>query len=174
MRRVTYALSVVVVLLGTVLVTGGTFAAQGPGSDFGDHPQVGTWVLDPNPEDPTDAPVLAHFSADGGYFDDDQGVGVWAPTGDTTATVTLSYVNAEEDRIATIRSNQEVAPDGRSWTGTYTLEFVTISTGETSGQVGPLVSEATRMEVEAPGTPVASADELLGGAAGTPAATPAT
>ena len=65
----------------------------------------------------------------------------------------------------------EVAPDGQSYTAWITNEFFDQS-GAGSGEIGPGMAVATRVQVEAPGTPIASFEEFFGDGA-TPEATPA-
>jgi hypothetical protein len=174
MPRITVVLFAAVVLFGSMLLGGGAFAAQG--TDLADHPLVGTWVVDSDPQDPENPVEFSTFSADGTVIDSAAewatGHGVWEATGDATATVTFSVL-FEDGTHLTIRSTAEVAPDGQSFTGSYTLEFFDPA-GEGSGQIGPGTVEGTRMNVEAPGTPVASFEEFFGGPEGTPGATPAT
>ena len=71
-----------------------------------------------------------------------------------------------------IRASIEVAPDGQSFTATYTLEFIDQETGEGSGEYGPGTATGTRLAVEGPGTPVGSFEDLFSMFEGTPEASP--
>ncbi len=163
-----------IVLLGTVLVRGGPFATAQE-TDAAVHPLVGSWIVDINPEDPEDLPELVTVSADGTVLDSaaggGTGHGAWEPTGDTTAHVTFLLVFEDGTRVL-IRASVEVAADGQSFTGPYTNEFFDPS-GQSSGEIGPGMAEGTRIEVDGPGTPVASFEEFFGQFEGTPEATPA-
>jgi hypothetical protein len=133
-------------------------------------------VIDPEPDNPENIPELGTVFSDGtmiesigeGYT----GHGVWEPTGANTAVVTITFILEDGSRL-TIRVDVEVAPDGQSFTSSYTLEF-TDASGQASGEIGPGIAEATRLEVQAPGTPVASFEEFFAVPEGTPGATPAT
>ena len=173
MRRFSVLLLSAIVLLGTVLTGGGAFATA-QDTDFADHPLVGPWDLDTDTENPENPRSWASFTADGTYLQvdvDGPVIGVWEPTGDATGVLTFSFVD-EDGTTGTVRGSLEVAPDGQSVTATYTLEFVDPS-GQSSGEIGPGTAEATRMEAEAPGTPVASFEEAFAAVEGTPEATPA-
>jgi hypothetical protein len=55
-------------LLGTLLIGGGTLAAQNSApAGYTGHPLVGSWLLDTD-GDPETLPSLAYYSADGGYI----------------------------------------------------------------------------------------------------------
>ncbi len=173
MRRAIMLLFSAVVLLGTMLFGSGALAAQD--TDLADHPFVGSWVVDADTEDPENLPEMVIISSDGtvsySATGGSTGVGVWEPTGDTTATVRIS-LRFDDGTHLVIRASVEVAPDGHSFTSPYTNEFFD-ATGQGSGEIGPGTAEGVRMTVQAPGTPVASFEEFFGGAEGTPEATPA-
>lgn len=176
MRRHTVLLLSVVVLLGTLLIGGGRFVAaqDATPADTMGHPLVGSWMI-VDADDPEGVPFLGRFSADGGYSQvdlDGPALGAWEPTGETTANLTFSFL-ADEIGMGTIRASIEVAPDGQTFTASYTLEFTDPATGESSGEIGPGTAEGTLMTVEGPGDPVASLDDFFGGFEGTPEATPA-
>ena len=173
MRRALMLLLSAVVLLGTVLIGGETFATA-QDTEFADHPLVGSWIVDTDPEDPENPLELATIFSDGAALlssaDGTTGHGVWEPTGDDTASLTFLLVFEDGTRL-TIRASVEMAADGQSFTSPYTNEFFDPS-GQSSGEIGPGTAEGTRVEVEAPGTPVASFEEVFGGAEGIPEATP--
>ena len=176
MRRVHVLFLATLALLGTVFVGGGVFAAQdATPADYSDHPLNGTWVIDSSPEDPANPLEMAVISSNGTMVEtgaDFTGAGVWEPTGDTTATLTFSVLEQDGSRTI-IRANIEVAADGQSFEAPYTFELID-PTGQSTGEVGPGVAEGTRMNVEAPGTPVGSFEEIFGEPEGTPEASPAT
>jgi len=100
-------------------------------------------------------------------------VGTWEPAGDTSANLTFTVVGHGPGSIV-IRASIDVAPDGQSFTGTFTNEFVfDPAGGGTSGEIGPGSIEDTRFAAEAPGTPVASFEEFFAAPSATPEATPA-
>jgi hypothetical protein len=60
------------------------------------HPAVGTWIVNRNPDDTTDAPTLNVITADGAIIDPTMGVGgVWNPTGPRTWDFTLVGITVE-------------------------------------------------------------------------------
>jgi ABC-type transport system substrate-binding protein len=176
MRRTHVVIFSAVVLLLTLIAGGSVLTAQNSApADYSDHPLVGPWDLDTDTLDPENPPSWAVFSADGTYVQvdvDGAAMGAWEPTGDTTANLTLPFVDGGDKE--TIRGNVEVTPDGQTLTITATIEFVDAS-GQSSGEIGPLTAEGTRMVVEGPGTPVASLEEFFGddAPAGDPEASPA-
>ncbi len=145
------------------------------------HALVGTWFLESSSANPTQAHDLFILHADGTYIeanaDGSVRLGVWEPTGPTTATLTIVAYSRDAAGASlggiTIRLTITLNPDGNSYTAEGTIEL-TAPDGSTSGQAGPAMGTATRMLVEAPGTPVMTLAELFGGAPGTPEATPAT
>ncbi|MBA2470495.1 MAG: hypothetical protein H0V37_13910 [Chloroflexia bacterium] len=176
MRRTTLLSLSVVALFGFVLIGGGLVAAQE--ASPADHPARGAWTVTSDPGDTEFSPRLAILSADGsalfvsGY--QTTGVGTWEPTGDTTAVVTFIVVTDGPAQIV-IRASLEIAPDGASFTGTFTNEFVfDPAGGGTSGEIGPGTLDGTRLMAEAPGTPTMSFEEFFPQPEGTPEATPAT
>ncbi len=132
---------------------------------------VGTWTLVVE----GDQPESVVFSADGGYVDvDSEGtvlLGVWEPTGDTTANLTITAYDQEEGAFR-IRASFEVAADGQSFTASFTFELLDPKTGDGMGQYGPGTATGTRMVAEAPGTPVGSLEDLFSQFEGTPEASP--
>jgi hypothetical protein len=173
MRRTIVVLLSAIVLLGTVLVGGGAFATA-QDTDLADHPLVGSWLVDTDTENPENLLELATIFADGAALlssaDGTTGHGAWEPTGDATANLTFVLVFEDGGRL-TIRASAEVAADGQSFTSPYTNEFFD-SSGQGSGEIGPGTAEGTLIEVEEPGTPVASFEEFFEQFEGTPEATP--
>jgi hypothetical protein len=142
------------------------------------HPAVGSWRVHREPENSTYPVELMILSADGavldfGAFSGATGVGRWEPTSADAATVSFTVVTDGPAYIV-IRASVAFAPDGQSFTGSYTDEMVfDPEHGGTSGQIGPGVVTGTRMTAEAPGTPVASFAEFFPNPSATPEATPA-
>ena len=173
MRRFSVLLLSVIVLLGTILVSGGPLATA-QDTDLADHPLVGSWIVDTDTENPENLLELATIFADGvallSSADGTTGHGAWEPTGDDTANLTFLLVFEDGARL-TIRASVEMAADGQSFTSPYTNEFFDPA-GQSSGEIGPGTAEGTRVEVEGPGTPVASFEEAFAAVEGTPEATP--
>ena len=135
------------------------------------HPMIGMWVLSDasDPENP--APFVAAFGAGGTFVSVEEGevsLGVWEPTGPTSAALTITGQLPPEDAggvegaTLTIRATFEVAPDGQSVTADYTVEVGGVE-GMPTGEHGPGSVTGTRVAVEPMGTPVGSLDELFGG-----------
>ena len=110
MRRLAVSLPVVVVLvLSLVAPVGQSATAQEATPDAGammamaSHPVVGLWRV-PNELGDATFPSLAMFHADGTYIEDypdaqSYSMGVWEPTGERTATVTVYQVYTIDDRL---------------------------------------------------------------------------
>ena len=103
-------------------------------------------------------------------------LGAWEATGPTTANLTIvAYTeDAKGTNLGAIKIRLAIAlnADGNSYTAQGTIERIGPD-GASSGQAGPATGSATRMVVEAPGTPVMTLGELFGAPTGTPDATPA-
>ncbi len=175
MRRIVALPLLALIALGATVVGGGGLAAA-PGRDFADHPAVGSWRVHRDPEISNYPLELMSLSADGTALDygayGTTGVGAWKPTGADAAIVSFTFVTDGPAYIV-IRASLAFAPDGESFTGTFTTEAVfDPAHGGTSGEIGPGKVDGTRMAAEAPGTPVASFAEFFPNPAGTPEATP--
>lgn len=178
MRRTSLLALSVVTLLGVLFagvsarVIAQDTATPAAGND---HPLIGSWLLNTDPENPDEPLSLVSFAAGGTFIEVDSdgviGLGAWEATGDTTANLTFSYVDGEGGMM-TIRASIVVDAGGRSFTASYTTDLRDPATGEWSGEIGPDTAVGVRMVVESPGTPVASSDEYFT-AQGTPEATPA-
>jgi hypothetical protein len=176
MRRTHVLVFSAVVSLLTLLGGGGVLTAQDAApADYSDHPLVGSWTVDSDPDDPENPVEMATIFPNGTMIDSaadgTNGHGLWEPTSDTSAIVTF-YLFFEDGVQLVIRAEVEVAADGQSFTAPYTNEFIE-PTGASSGEIGPGMAEGRRLELQAPGTPVASFEEFFGEPAGTPDATPA-
>ena len=179
MRRVAVLLSVVVVVLlssAAVLSRPSVVAQEATPSGtaaMASHPVVGGWRITVDLGAGMTSPDLQIFHADGTYTETlPHGsvlFGVWQPTGERTATLTLYQNELMDDRLvqAEGRFTGDVDESGNTLTeeGTYVALF------EDGSVAMAFESPATgtRMEVlpvEPLGTPVFPPDEA---AAGTPA-----
>jgi hypothetical protein len=179
-RRAIWVLPFAALLLGVVFLPGRSGApasAQSgtPAPTTAGHPLVGAWMLDTDVADPKNPPSLAIFSSDGTYQEADAdgsiGYGVWVPTGDQTANVTIVFNHQEKGSFAgTTKVRASVTLDGSqtSFTAPYTIEL-TSPDGTSSGELGPATARGVRIEAEAMGTPVGPIP-AMGPAAATPAA----
>ena len=178
MSRITMVLSAVV-LRGTLVMAGGRFAAA-QAISASDHPAVGSWLVESDPDMEALSVRTLVVSADGTALaissvapNGSTGAGVWSPTGDSIAVLTFTLVTNCPAYIV-LRASIETAADGLSFSGTFTNEaiFDPTSPEGTSGEIGPGRLTGTRMTVQAPGTPVASFEEFFGEPERTPGATP--
>jgi hypothetical protein len=168
-------LSLVGGVIATSAVTSASTATTEPSSDTATatatateaHPIVGTWNTETSSGDPGDV----MFSADGTLVSvdtEDVSLGVWEATGPSTVNLMFSgLIPAEEGGSGgrfIIRATLEVAPDGQSFTGDYTVEVTADFEGAPpAGEYGPDSVTGTRVVVEPMGTPVGPIDELFGG-----------
>jgi hypothetical protein len=166
MRRSLGGYLSVAVILSILIGGGGRFAsAQDATPDFTGHPLVGAWHLDIalGDDDESGCPSQVLFTDDGGYIDADcEGfvlIGVWAPTGDRTAT--LTFTSVDESGGYRVRATIEVAADGQTFTATFTFEILLSVDGTGSGEYGPGTATGTRQVPEAPGEPEGSIEELF-------------
>jgi hypothetical protein len=160
-------LSLVGGVIATSAVASGTTATTEPSSTAGTeaHPIVGTWNTETSSGDPGDVV----FSADGSVVSvdsDGASLGVWEPTGPSTVALMFSgLIPAEEAGSGggrfTIRATLEVAADGQSFSGDYTVEVTGVE-GMPTGEYGPDSVTGTRVVVEPMGTPVGSLEDLFG------------
>jgi hypothetical protein len=146
-------------LLATVAGAPGV-AAQ----DTDEHPAIGAWMIDATPEDAMDPPELTLIAPGGIFinaFAEGTGYGSWTATGEQTAdAIFLVPVNDPEAGFLgffTVRASIEVAEDGQSFAGNYTLEYpaaMAEAMGMPVGQYGPGDVIGQRIAVEAMGEPV--------------------
>ena len=93
------------------------------------HPLVGTWVIDPEVEDPANPPSFDAFMADGTLVNigsDAASVGSWEVTGPRTATMTFAGLIADSGGSAyfVIRGNLEVDETGENLTGSHSFTLI--------------------------------------------------
>ena len=160
MHRVLGALFALVFLFG---VSGSNIAAVAA-QEMADHPILGSWMLDADPDDPANPPSLVVFTSDGSYLEVDAeggvGVGAWESTGANSGNLTIRFLDSEVGGMGIIRASFEVAEDGDSFTAEYTIEFVDID-GESTGEYGPAPATGTRAGVEPMGEPEGSLEDLF-------------
>ena len=153
------------ILLSGVFGASITVAQDATPADGDEHPFVGAWMVDTEPQNPTNAPHMAIVSSDGTYFEVDiygASLGAWEATGDRTASMTFHFLlEPEPVGVGTIRADVEVSENGQSWSGMYTLELVN-SDGTSPGEVGPGQIEGTRIAVDPRGTAVGTFEEVYG------------
>jgi hypothetical protein len=158
MRRIPTVVALASLLLLTLAVAAPGVAAQDEAMGTADHPLVGTWIVDSTPDDPIDPLEVVVIGPGGTLLDtslDGIGSGAWSPSGDRSADVTFVFPAADPEAgfigFVTIRSSVEVADDGLSFSGTYTLEppaAMAEAMGMTPGELGPGDVSAQRIVVE--------------------------
>ena len=107
MRRLVSLVSVVVLLSSAVAILRPPAAAQEATPDtaalmtMATHPLVGAWQWSNNPNDPDASFTYAIFHDDGTYTEYDPaigvGIGVWRPTGERSADVTIVFQDIDPD-----------------------------------------------------------------------------
>ena len=158
-RLVTLTIVLMALLLATVAAAPGVLAQA-----TDEHPAIGAWIIDSSPEDPANPPELT-LIAPGGIITnaapDGAGYGSWTATGDRSADATFLFpLNDPEAGFLgfyIIRTSIEVAEDGQSFAGTYTLEppaDMAEAMGAPVGQLGPGEVTGQRIAVEPMGEPV--------------------
>ncbi len=168
-RIAAFVFVVAVLLLAAVAVGVGSraLAQEATPAAMGEHPLVGTWLLDTNADDPTNAPEVTIFTADGAYISvDAEGFpnhGVWEATGERSATLTIVSPGMEEEAFAgtfVVRATAEVDETGDAFTAQFTGEFIEPD-GTATGEYGPGTATATRIAVEPMGTPAGPLEALF-------------
>ena len=77
------------------------------------HPFVGAWIVDRNPDDPTEIPTYNVITSDGTIIDPSVGgAGVWEATGPNTANFTLTGTIAELSAYFLVRGSVTVEEGG--------------------------------------------------------------
>ena len=160
MRRLTTSTIVLVaMLLATVAAAPGVSAQA-----TAEHPAVGAWIIDGTPEDATDPLELVLIGPGGIIINagpEGTGYGSWAATGDGTADAIFLFPLSDPEvgfvGYGTARTSIEVAEDGQTFAGTYTVEppaGMAAAMGLPVGQLGPGEVTGQRIAVEPMGEPV--------------------
>ena len=150
-------------LLATALAPGALVAAEDP--SMADHPFVGVWVTDSDPDDQIEGVELSIVGPGGTMVNvrpDASNAGVWVPTGDRTADLTFFVPMTDPEAgflgFMIVRGDAVVAEDGQSFSGGWTIEFppaMVDTDGMPAGQLGPGEVVGQRVNIEPMGTPVA-------------------
>jgi hypothetical protein len=178
MHRFAVFLSAVVVMLGSVVMLSrppaiAQEATPASMADMASHPVVGGWRLTVDLGGGMTSPDLQIFHADGTYTETlpDGAVlfGVWQPTGERTATLTVYQNYLMEDRLVQAEGRFTVEVDASGNTLTEEGTFVGLFEDGSVALAFESPATGTRMEVlpvEPLGTPVFPPEEAT---AGTPA-----
>jgi len=112
--------------LGLALATRPAAAQDATPAAMAGHPLVGTWIVDPEPDNPANVPSLVTYSSDGIVIDPVAGfAGSWEPTGPTTAVFTLSGIPGDgSGGYIAIRGPIEIDEATDTTTGPYTVTIV--------------------------------------------------
>ncbi len=174
------------------IATGALLAALAPGvvaakaaqdTSTSEHPLVGAWVIHPFPNDPSREDFFI-INPGGTVLDYDSqsqtGVGAWTSTGDRTADLSFDQMVTAPDGslvgLTVIRASVNVAEDGQSLTGSWTLELPAAAAemaGAPAGQLGPSDVTGERIAVEPPGSTVGPMPAAPNEASPSPEASPA-
>jgi hypothetical protein len=133
------------------------------------HPLVGTWIVDRNPGDSTDAVTAVVYTADSGWIDPLVGAaGTWQATGPHSAAWTaIGLVDEGAGGYFALRTSAEIDDAGMNFAGTASVTIVAPDgTVVTTISGGPM-SHGVRLQVE----PVEAGGTAL---TGVPTWTPAT
>jgi hypothetical protein len=174
MRRLIVFLSVAVVLLLGVVATlaRGATAQEATPSAMTQHPIVGTWIVDRDPNDPTEIPTYNVITADGGIIDPTVGgAGVWEATGSNTANFTLTGTIAEIGGYFLVHGSFTVDAGGGTATASYSSTLFAAD-GTVVDPEGQGTAQYTRLTVAPEGTegPLAGFPVWTPASAATPAA----
>ena len=173
-RRAALATALVAaVLVGAVGVgrSAGT-ATQQTTPATAEHPLVGTWIVDPEDDDPTNPPSFDVYMADGTALNvgsEGATAGAWEATGPRTAMVTFTGLLREAGSGAAfiLRANVEVDETGERFTAAHSFTLVAAD-GTILAAVQGGTASGTRLHAE----PMEAAGPLPGFPTWTPA-TPA-
>lgn len=115
-------------LLAVTLAAAPVGAAKGDGKDMTRHLLAGAWLIDTTPQDTSDPLELLSFDGGGIVTNPGAGgLGSWRPTDKTSAEATILLPSTDPEAgfagFITFRTNLEVATDGQSFSGTYTLQL---------------------------------------------------
>jgi hypothetical protein len=159
------------VLLASMTVAPAVLAEDEPGIAT-EHPLVGSWLIqDVGLAEPPDILMVAPGGILAEAGPEGTGYGSWAPAGGQEAELTFLLGLQDPDAgfvgYSVFRAAVEVASDGQSLSGTYTVEppaELAAAFGIEAGQLGPGEITGQRIVVEPMGDPVATIpapDEVL-------------
>lgn len=94
-----------------------------------EHPLVGTWIVDPEVDDPTNPPSFDVYMADGTAINigsEGATAGAWEATGPRTATLTFAGLlrGSQPETAFILRANIEIDETGESYTGSHSFTVV--------------------------------------------------
>ncbi len=185
MRRVSTMIALTVALLLHFVAIAGHSRAQDATPQAGIipepiHPIVGTWIV--NDLGPGASPSLTSFTSEGIVTDVEAdggvGLGVWQPTGERTAALTMVVPLTDGEFYATVQINVTVSIDASGDSGTADYTYTAVQSDGTVGESGTGSVTITRMSVQpldAAGTPMAAFpvwSPSSGGGGENPEATP--
>jgi hypothetical protein len=111
--------------LGIALAARNVAAQDATPTTMVGHPLVGTWIVDRNPDDPTEIPTYNVITSDGTIIDPTVGgVGVWEATGPDSANFTLTGTIADLGAYFLVRGSIMVEEDGDHAINTYSSTIV--------------------------------------------------
>ncbi len=156
--------ALVALLIALFTLTPSVQAQDDEMGTMGAHPAVGAWSIDPEVENPDNPPEYTVLGPDGAVINFNPvggpAIGSWSARDERTADLTmLSPVVDEEGGylgLMTIRASVEVADDGQTFSGSYTLEFPAglEDMFPPAGEYGPAEVVGERISVELMGEPV--------------------
>lgn len=165
MRRASVLVALVAAVLvgavgvGRAAVTATRQATPGAAAQ---HPLVGTWIVDPEPDDPTNPPSFDVYMADGTAINigsEGATAGAWEATGPRTATVTFVglFGGVGSGTSFIVRANVEVDETGQGFTAPHSFTLVAadgtvLAAAEGGAARGTRINPEPR---EAVGTPLA-------------------
>ena len=134
------------------------------------HPLAGTWIVDPEVDDPTNPPSFDVYMADGTAINvgsEGATAGTWEATGPRTATLTFAGLMREagSGTAFILRANVEVDETGESFTASHSFTMVAAD-GTVLAAVQGGTSRGTRLHAE----PAEAAGPMSGFPTWTPAA----
>jgi hypothetical protein len=104
-------------------MTGQVSAQESTPGTMGTHPVVGTWIV--RFEDPTQAPAVGVWLADGSFLDAGSGhAGRWEPTGPNTALHSWIHIFPEDNNYVVVSGTIKVDASGDNFTQPYSAMVV--------------------------------------------------
>jgi hypothetical protein len=128
-RRPVLIAIIAVFLIGALGIGRSVGLASQEDTPTAGHPLVGTWIVDPEDNDPTNPPSFDSFMADGTLVNvgsDGASVGSWVATGPNTATMTFTGLVADGTNATAfiIRGSIEVDESGDQFTATHSFTLI--------------------------------------------------